>query len=272
MNTQDILYSIFIILIFIISITYLIYYSIKKSKINKYVLDNSKKIKKLIELNDKYSFKKIIKNNRYIKFSANSKRNCETLSYGSVALYYMENNFDYLRDDVENMIYNKTKYKEYIEEVEKIKKLHFDISSESYISESVFELAENRLFEKKVIKDNSDLNVKIEIYYISPKGRNYYNKIGSLSFINLSALYCNWKANEEYKKSAEFERSKMSNFLRYDVLKRDNFRCKICGASADEGVKLHVDHIIPVSKGGKTEMDNLQTLCDKCNLGKSNKI
>ena len=63
----------------------------------------------------------------------------------------------------------------------------------------------------------------------------------------------------------------MSASLRYDVMKRDHFRCTICGRSADDGVTLHVDHIKPVSKGGKTEMSNLRTLCDYCNLGKSDK-
>ena len=37
-------------------------------------------------------------------------------------------------------------------------------------------------------------------------------------------------------------------------------------------VKLHVDHIKPVSKGGKTELSNLRTLCERCNLGKSDKF
>lgn len=37
----------------------------------------------------------------------------------------------------------------------------------------------------------------------------------------------------------------------------------------DSTVELHVDHIIPWAKGGETVMDNLQTLCSKCNWGKS---
>ena len=60
--------------------------------------------------------------------------------------------------------------------------------------------------------------------------------------------------------------------LRFKVMKRDNFKCCACGASPakDPTIELHVDHIIPWSKGGETEIDNLQTLCSKCNLGKSN--
>ena len=62
--------------------------------------------------------------------------------------------------------------------------------------------------------------------------------------------------------------------LRYNILKRDNFRCVKCGASPalNPGTHLHIDHILPWSKGGETEEDNLQTLCSECNLGKSNKI
>lgn len=60
--------------------------------------------------------------------------------------------------------------------------------------------------------------------------------------------------------------------LRFLVLKRDNFKCCACGASPakDPSVELQVDHIIPWPKGGETVIENLQTLCSKCNLGKSN--
>lgn len=75
------------------------------------------------------------------------------------------------------------------------------------------------------------------------------------------------------KTDAEIERSKMSASIRFAVMERDKFACKACGRTyRQDGVKLHVDHIHPVSKGGKTEMSNLQTLCQDCNLGKSAKI
>lgn len=55
--------------------------------------------------------------------------------------------------------------------------------------------------------------------------------------------------------------------LRFKILKRDNYRCKTCGATAAQA-RLHIDHIVPISRGGITEERNLQTLCEKCNLGK----
>ena len=59
--------------------------------------------------------------------------------------------------------------------------------------------------------------------------------------------------------------------LRFKVMQRDNFKCCICGKSpaTSPGVTLHIDHIKPWSKGGETTIDNLQTLCSECNLGKS---
>jgi predicted restriction endonuclease len=60
--------------------------------------------------------------------------------------------------------------------------------------------------------------------------------------------------------------------MRFNVLKRDNFACVQCGASPakNPAVVLHIDHIKPWSNGGETEISNLQTLCQDCNLGKSN--
>lgn len=60
--------------------------------------------------------------------------------------------------------------------------------------------------------------------------------------------------------------------LRFRVMKRDNFSCRACGASPalEPGLTLHVDHIVAWSLGGETLDENLQTLCEPCNLGKSN--
>jgi hypothetical protein len=54
------------------------------------------------------------------------------------------------------------------------------------------------------------------------------------------------------------------------VLMRDGAKCRLCGASPQSGAKLHVDHIVPWSRGGETVIENLQVLCEQCNIGKSN--
>lgn len=62
--------------------------------------------------------------------------------------------------------------------------------------------------------------------------------------------------------------------LRWTILKRDNFSCRKCGRSPakDPSIILHIDHIIPWSKDGETVIENLETLCEQCNLGKSNLV
>ena len=56
--------------------------------------------------------------------------------------------------------------------------------------------------------------------------------------------------------------------VRFLILRRDAYRCRLCGVTADEGARLHVDHRIPVIAGGASTMENLWTLCADCNLGK----
>jgi len=65
----------------------------------------------------------------------------------------------------------------------------------------------------------------------------------------------------------------INNRLRWIVAKRDNFKCQHCGWSPAKDIgdrKLEIDHKVPWSKGGETILENLQTLCSKCNGGKSN--
>jgi len=82
---------------------------------------------------------------------------------------------------------------------------------------------------------------------------------------------------DEYKETniKEFKhktKRNISDRLRFSILMRDGFTCQSCGRSptTERGVKLHVDHIMPWSKGGETEEENLETKCQQCNLGKGN--
>jgi hypothetical protein len=60
--------------------------------------------------------------------------------------------------------------------------------------------------------------------------------------------------------------------LRFLVMRRDRFMCRHCGRSParNAGLELEIDHVVPWSEGGATSLENLQTLCLRCNAGKSN--
>lgn len=63
------------------------------------------------------------------------------------------------------------------------------------------------------------------------------------------------------------KRTGLTKKLRFEVFKRDSFRCQYCGGSAPE-VLLVVDHVHPVAEGGTNDILNLITACQPCNAGK----
>ena len=68
---------------------------------------------------------------------------------------------------------------------------------------------------------------------------------------------------------AAYVRVPISTRVRYEILRRDSYRCQLCGKAAADGVRLHIDHKHAVSRGGTNQPENLWTLCEPCNLGKS---
>lgn len=67
------------------------------------------------------------------------------------------------------------------------------------------------------------------------------------------------------------ERKPLSKKIRFEVFKRDQFKCQYCGSSAPD-VVLHVDHINPVHNGGDNDILNLITSCQPCNSGKKHRL
>lgn len=150
----------------------------------------------------------------------------------------------------------------------------FFVSDRELHSRAYSEFYEAKLYEEKVLKSKLFAPkfpyVILKLSALTPF--DYYCEDQIYDFDAIVKCY-NWALQKEGKMTfIEQQRKIMTDDIRYEVLKKDNFRCCICGATAKDGVKLEVDHIIPVSKGGKTTIDNLQTLCERCNRGKRDKI
>lgn len=83
---------------------------------------------------------------------------------------------------------------------------------------------------------------------------------------------CRQKAGlDRFKKTDKYKENSI-NTSNYRIFERDNFQCVYCGASAHEGIKLHVDHIYPLNKGGEDDIINLTTSCEKCNVSKQDRL
>lgn len=71
--------------------------------------------------------------------------------------------------------------------------------------------------------------------------------------------------------SRQRRREGLSRSRRFEIFRRDGYRCRLCGANAADGATLEVDHRHPVSKGGDDSDGNLWTLCFDCNRGKGDR-
>lgn len=240
-------------------------------KVQEEVSNSSIRVQEINKINEKFEFKKISKNKHNIVEKEYSRKSLDRVTGSSIIKYHIENNIDLIRTDIENAIYNINLLEEYNKEANKI--INYKSENNTRYSLAKFQRIENYIL-KHIIHNKKEflITLKLEVNYRSAKGNVDESRYGSYSFDDLVALYKEWQSGNKYEETKRQERKIMNDDIRYNVLKRDNFTCKLCGASAKDGAKLHVDHIIPVSKGGKTVMSNLQTLCDRCNIGKSNKM
>ena len=110
--------------------------------------------------------------------------------------------------------------------------------------------------------------------YISAGGKSSISTDIQLDLNNLERFIAYLGDKVKFTKSVAGQRSLMTRLLREAIKQRDDFTCQTCGNSTQKepNLLLEIDHVIPVSKGGITSEDNLQTLCWKCNRTKGAKI
>ncbi len=237
---------------------------------------NSARYQNLQELNKKYEFFSFRSNIITYNLACNSKRSFDRVDLLKVFMDYIEKHLESYEKLIYRINENRDKYSLYCSDYNNLKSTITKEDSKKFgVPLKSFIRIENNLVKKGKLHPQVYFTTVISASYTSPQGRNSYRKYDNYDFDQ--TVKCYTKVNEliETRKTRAYqiqvERAKMSDSLRYDVLRRDGFKCQICGATAQEGAKLHVDHIVPVSKGGKTELSNLRTLCDRCNMGKSDK-
>ena len=233
-------------------------------------------IRAIHNLNHSFNFKNVESYQRF-KRQCNSKAQLDNFNIDNHMLLTIEDCPSFFIGLVKTIDYNRKKYSQYKIQYDKIMRNCSNISNYmKYAIPDVINANELQDLEKKECQKLKITNVvenfiiELIVYYRSPQGRNEYTRTYKFNYSNIKYYLNEFQKMQQNKQSAVYQRQLMTPKLRYEIMKRDKFKCVICGRSQMDGAKLHVDHIKPVSKGGKTEKSNLRTLCDMCNLGKSN--
>ena len=124
------------------------------------------------------------------------------------------------------------------------------------------------------IIDESVLNVEYKFIYTSDGGMARRSFTVPMNEESITELILHLESKLSLEALAKEQRALMTTKLRNHIKERDNYTCCQCGnsVSAEPNLLLEIDHIVPVSKGGLTQEDNLQTLCWKCNRNKGAKL
>lgn len=178
--------------------------------------------------------------------------------------FLIEGNFLLLQEHNEKIRLWKTKCKKKIEH-SILKKYRVKQYRECLDDDNAYEFVlfrqQTRYRQKDYVKKSYKVSQAVE--YFDCDYMYLLNRDRQLADINYECTL-----REYHSKN---QRRLLTKELRNKIMIRDNYTCQICGKYMPDEVGLQVDHIVPVSKGGRSISSNLQVLCSKCNGSKSNK-
>lgn len=267
--------GIIFIIILGFTIGLLIFLSIREKINDRKVINSNEKLKKLKLINDKTKFKDL-KTEIHIDKHYDNKTHFNRIEPGYLMSSFIRDNIDSIAIYIRDIKFNREELLEY---KETLKKIFSEQTDDNYLMlkmrKKEYIKREKKIFKRNIIKTIVDCVIKVEMTYRSPKGQVNLSKSSTFNFDDLYSAYNSVSRNSLDRQTAKnlilVERGEVSDSLRFDVFVRDNYKCVICGSSANLGTRLHVDHIIPISKCGKSTINNLQTLCERCNIGKADK-
>lgn len=246
-----------------------------------FINEHSLAIRAIKELNSKYKFSTIyplIYKNCY-----DSTVNFENVSCKDYLIYQFHLDTLSVRRIIKSRNNNISKEIDYKSKVDltKDKLGNFDVSIED-LNEEKLRNIESIVFNDLIEKVNTDFYADVHLYLT--RGRIHIVVDEKKELFDLNEIIDVLKSidsskvkdgrrfysREVWKSIERVERAKVSNELRQEIFERDGYTCVNCRSKEKES--LEIDHIKPISKGGKTEPDNLQTLCHDCNIRKGNDI
>lgn len=239
-----------------------------------FVLKHSSAIKTLDEINNRYHFRSIKKYDMTHDYdNENYYDRIFPEDYLTYQLVYQQAG---IAKAIEDTDWNKNQFEQYKKEIdEKCNLFSFD-TDKVLKNEKKLKRIEEKCFSRSRKTPQISFSIHVRLYLTKINGRivTYKDGLFKPSQIRELIYNVNLKNNGYYLNRETWdsiclvERGKVSNKLRFAVYARDGERCAKCGSRRN----LEIDHIIPISKGGKTTLNNLQTLCHNCNMKKGSSI
>lgn len=249
----------------------------KKKNKPKKKKQNNKELKKIqkksplyssiLKLNKKYKFEKFP---AFVsEYEVSSKDIVLSANIDEYLLMTIKDKYETLKEYKINYDKQLNLYNEYQEKYDELN----SIITEEEANKLKIDYETYKKYQNDILKKNKN---KIDIVFVvdinivvkgkngkvvSRKNHKYYKDEFSILIQEFLKLR---RENKLEEINIRVEKSKLSESLKNKVLKRDKFKCTVCGTTAKAKNKLNVEYIVPVEEGGRTDIDNLQTLCSKC--------
>lgn len=272
-------------LIFIITVAIIVVISIvllclyfKQRKYDNFILQNSLCLKQLKEINKHYEFNPNISFDQYHTYD--NEKFYDTISCEDYLIYQLQYISKKIVAQIKKVSENKQSYSNYLSEVKTVSNLgRFQIPIQNLNLEKLIAKEKKCLRKNLLQKPITQFVLSVTLYCSTLNGRIYAQKTAVFYDSDIFALVKRlnnkngsfYNDREIWNSLCRVERGKVSNKMRFSIYERDGYRCRKCGIS-DRYANLKIDHIIPISRGGKSTYDNLQTLCRKCNVEKGDSI
>ena len=240
-----------------------------------FVSENSVALSKLRELNNEYHFYTIK------HFDMSHSYDNENF-YGDISCQdYLTYELVYKQKEVskalKDTLSNKINYEEYSKRVDEIKVFGVYTKDIEKLKIQKLRKTESKLFlqEKQRPQISFGISVTLSLTNIQGRYRTSKHREFDAGEIKTTITKLNQKQGKFYTNRdiwdsiCRVERGKVTNKIRFYIYNRDGYRCRKCGRKTKD---LEIDHIYPIAKGGKTTMDNLQTLCHRCNVRKGDSV
>ncbi|MCM1367904.1 MAG: HNH endonuclease [Roseburia sp.] len=250
----------------------------RQRKYDDFILQNSLCLKQLKEINNRYKFDPDICLDQWNTYDNENIFN--TISCKDYLIYKLQYIEEEVIAQIKKTLKNKQIYSDYLNEVKAISNYGKFQSPINNLNLEKLIIAEKRCINSSLLQQPSThFSLKVTLYCSKINGHIYDEKTALFydnDIFTLTKRLHNKKGSfysdrEIWDALCRVERGKVTNKMRFSIYERDGYKCRKCGVSGNYA-NLEIDHIIPISKGGKSTYDNLQTLCHDCNVEKGNRI